>query len=372
MTDTPAQYSKAQRRLLTAFSGLGVLALAASTFVLSYDDLRALAIQGGAVRHRAFLYPGMVDGLVVVVVLSIMTARRARWASRAVRWLLLLALVTGAGAAGVQRAVKGYGALPHAWVSGGVAAAPWAILAIAVWLWLAIIKQALSLRTRPERPTRTPDPVPATIIDKTIVPGLADPEPEDTRPLPRPGAMRELEPVRTAEPDPERISAPAVADHGEPDNTVAPAAHPDPTEPEPEPMVEAPMNDTPVEPAKDEPAPRLVARSSLPTDVRLVGGPRRKPDLSDTQPDGIRLPDTQPDGIPIVSTAEDDDDTYAEERAEYPDAGEVTTGADHWADETPEQPGQRGRNPARKPGDDPVESTPPSSKFRSSPTPPRG
>jgi hypothetical protein len=135
-------------------------------------------------------------------------------------------------------------------------------------------------------------------------------------------------------------------------------------------MVEAPMNDTPVEPAEDEPAPRLVARSSLPTDVRLVGRPRRKPDLSDTQPDGIRLPDTQPDGIPIVSTAEDDE-TYAEERAEDPDAGEVTTGADHWTDETPQQPGERGPNPARKPEDDQVEPTPPSSKFRSSPTPPR-
>src|SRR3954453_14309329 len=110
MTDSPAHYSTAQRRLLTATCGLGVVALAGATFVLSYDDLRTLAIHGGAARRRAFLYPGMIDGLVVVVILSILAARRSAWWSRALRWLLLLALVAGAGAAGVERAVKGYAA----------------------------------------------------------------------------------------------------------------------------------------------------------------------------------------------------------------------------------------------------------------------
>jgi hypothetical protein len=100
------------------------------------------------------------------------------------------------------------------------------------------------------------------------------------------------------------------------------------------------MNDKPAEP-DEEPAPRLVARTSLPTDVRLVGGPKPKSSLSDTQPDGIRLPNTQPDGIPIVGAAADDEeDAYVDERAEDPDAGE--------------------------------DMTPPSSKFRSGPTPPRG
>jgi hypothetical protein len=118
-------------------------------------------------------------------------------------------------------------------------------------------------------------------------------------------------------------------------------------------MAEAPMNDKPAEPAEQDPSPRLVARTSLPTDVRLVGGPKRRPALTDTQPDGIKLPDTNPDGIPIVGTAGDgDEDGYADERAEDPDAGEDSTSAGQW------------------PGED-MESTPPSSKFRSSPTPPR-
>jgi Protein of unknown function (DUF2637) len=439
MTITPAHYSKTQRRLLTTLGGLGVAALAAGTFVLSYADLRLLALRGGAARHWAFLYPGMLDGLVVVIILAILTARRSGWFSRAVRWLLLVLLVVGAGAAGVQRAVKGYEPLPDTWVNVGVAVAPWAILILAVWLWVSMIKQLRSLRTRAVRAGdvggRSADPgsegVPATVVEQSIIPGL---DGADTRPVPRP--VRELEPAREAarvEPPPSREAEPNPWDaaridppepweadtepvpasvngreaeaapphaapgepvpapwrdeddaataptipadaHAEPSDPVpaswngeaepsrAETAEPEPllpaaprrddllpwspertadtTEPETDPKVETPMNDEPAGPDEDEPPPRLVARTSLPTDVRLVGGPKRRP-LSDTQPDGIRLPDTDPDGIPIVTTAEDDEnDAYVDERAEDPDAG--------------------------------TEPGPPSSTFRSSPTPPRG
>ena len=462
MTYTPAQYSKTQRRFLTALGGLGVAALAAGTFVLSYADLRLLALHGGAARHWAFLYPGMLDGLVVVIIFAILTARRSGWFSRALRWLLLVALIAGAGAASIQRAVKGYDALPDTWVNVGVAVAPWAILIIAVWLWVGMIKQMLGLRSRRARSRAVEadraiepggsmvEPVPATVVDKaSIVPGL---DTGETRTLPRPASIRELEPVRETvppgppEPEPNpwdaaRLDTPAepadpvppswgagtAEDTGPeeptepnpaagpptgswrdpetseddtppdtaplwtdttpeettpgettPDETTAPnAVHADPSDPvpeswqepdipgrdepllppashrleepvrppagtdaaEPEPKVEEPMNDKPPEP-DEEPAPRLVARTSLPTDVRLVGGPQRKPPLSDTQPDGIRLPNTKPDGIPIVTATDDEEDSYADERAEDPDAGE--------------------------------DMTPPSSKFRSGPTPPRG
>jgi hypothetical protein len=133
-----------------------------------------------------------------------------------------------------------------------------------------------------------------------------------------------------------------------------------PAAPETEPAAPNPIEPKPVEtapagPVDDEPAHRLVARTTLPTDVRLVGG--SKPGLSDTQPDGIRIPDTKPDGIPLVSrtngaadAGDEEDDAYADERAEDPDAGDDSTGV-RWDD---------------------VEATPPSSKFRSGPTPPRG
>jgi hypothetical protein len=474
MTITPEQYSKTQRRFLTTLGGLGVVALAAGTFVLSYDDLRLLALRGGAARHWAFLYPWMLDGLVVVIILAILTARRSGWFSRAVRWLLLFALIAGAGAAGVQRAVKGYAVLPDTWVNVGVAVAPWAILMIAVWLWVSMIKQVLSRRARRSRPNDPAgpagaveparEPVPTTVLDQSIIPGLgAGLGAGETRQLPLPASVRELEPVREPvrerarpappedEPEPnpwdaarlDPLDAPEPRDHAEPAGPPEPgpepwsaerpspagpepvpaqardaagsagyaepsdpvpaswrdepsdlddvrplppgAARTAPSEPEPllpptvsrlgesrreepseepepmatppatdapEPIAEAPMNDEPTSPNEDEPTHHLVARTSLPTDVRLVGGPKPRP-LSDTQPDGIRLPGTKPDGIPLVHRAKDvadeEDDAYVDERAEDPDAGEDATGA-QWED---------------------MESTPPSSKFRSSPTPPR-
>jgi Protein of unknown function (DUF2637) len=434
MTLTPAQYSKTQRRLLTTLGGLGVAALAAGAFVLSYDDLRLLALRGGAARHWAFLYPGMLDGLVVVIILAILTARRSGWFSRTLRWLLLVLLVGGAGAAGVQRAVKGYAVLPDTPVDVGVAVAPWAILMIAVWLWVAMIKQVLGLRAqRSSRSGRreaaavdgAAEPVPATLLDHSIVPGLG---PADTRRLPLASSVRELEPVREparpmageplpppapSEPEPNpwdaaRVDTPQPWErerYDEPETTgtavTAGTARPEPSdpvpaswlagpgpsgeddtrynepsqsrephqpheepreetastasslaEPVPPPLADSPMTDQTAEPAENQPSPRLVARTSLPTDVRLVGGP--KPSLSDTHPDGIRLPDTDPDGIPLVPTSRDlrdagdeEDDGYADERAEDPDAGDGS--GVPW--ETTE--------------------TPPSSTFRSGPTPPR-
>jgi hypothetical protein len=406
--------------------------------------------------------------------LAILTARRAGWFSRAVRWLLLVLLIAGAGAASVQRAVKGYAPLPDTWVDVGVAVAPWAILVLAVWLWIAMIKQLRARRGRTGRDEadRTApaaetgvEPVPDTVVDqpagRSIVPGLDG----ETTPLRR--AVRELEPVREpvgaapppleqtspnpwdaarldpaesrdedtepTEPNDRRaltgetdVAEPASwhegtapggsswprADEPEPahaswedarptdwpDSAEAeagrpPAAYSEPADPVPaswrpddaedEPEQPTPASwhrdeaeDEPDEPAPllpparrrddlrvartdpaahptepepetsvtgkpdEEPAPRLVARASLPTDVRLVGGPKRQP-LSDTQPDGIPLPTTDPDGIPVVTgAADEEEDAYADERAEDPDAG--------------------------------GESRPPSGTFRSSPTPPRG
>jgi hypothetical protein len=144
------------------------------------------------------------------------------------------------------------------------------------------------------------------------------------------------EPAPLLPPAPRRAAAGPERAAGRAASPAVPPAE-DATEPESD--VEAPVNDTPAQPAEEEPRPRYVARTSLPTDVRLVGPKSRTP-LADTQPDGIRLPDTKPDGIPIVTAAADEEhDAYADERAEDPDAG--------------------------------MESTPPSSKFRSGPTPPR-
>jgi hypothetical protein len=401
MSDNPAQYSKVQRRLLTAAGGLGVAALTAATFVLTYADLRALAIQGGAARHRAYLYPGMVDGLLFVVILSILTARRSRWISRALRWLLLVVLVAGGGTAGVEHALHGYGRLARSWVSGGVAVAPWAILLIALWLWQSMIKQLLGLRVRRGDPG--PESAP-TVFDQEIVPGFTDRDPEDTVALPRPAAVRELPaapvPVPETVPshaglsmewlDPAPATAPLEPTAWQPSPSSLPQhealnpAHAPHMAPEPASQAHAYDEHDPYDAPKqhgtaDESAPSAPgpdpapaspeavpatppARvpTSLPTDVMLVG-----PRMIDTQPDGIKLPDTNPDGIKIVgvgATSGDEDD-QAERSGDNGAVGDDGEDGEAYADDRAEDPDA---------GDDDSETPPPFGQYRSSPTPPRG
>jgi hypothetical protein len=149
-----------QRRLLTLAAGAGVAVVAGALFVLTYDDLRALALAGRAAERLASAYPVMYDALVVVTILSLVVARHARWWSRWVRWLLLFLLVGGGAAASVQRAVKGYGPLPDQGLAAGVAGAPHAMLVIALLLWLGMFRHARS-SPRGRRPGEGPESEPA-------------------------------------------------------------------------------------------------------------------------------------------------------------------------------------------------------------------
>ncbi|GLW65388.1 hypothetical protein Arub01_36320 [Actinomadura rubrobrunea] len=183
-TDHPgppdAPRGAAPRRLLAATAGLAVAALAACAFVLTYDVLRDLAVAGRVPRRWAWAYPVMTDVLVVVVILSLVVARHARWWSRLVRWALLAALLAGMAAVGVQRAVWGLASLPDDQLRAGVAVAPHVMLIVGVWLWLTMVRR---LRTAEHRPkvagtgAPAPEPEPAPEPAPAVVPAPALPEP---------------------------------------------------------------------------------------------------------------------------------------------------------------------------------------------------
>jgi hypothetical protein len=202
----PSPSGIARQRLMATAAGLGVAALAAAAFALSYDDLRVLALTGGATSRYAPVYPIMIDTLVAVTILSLVVARRTPWWTRGVRWLLLLLLLAGAAAAGAQRAVKGYDPLPDKWLSAGVAVAPWVLLLLAAWLWLSMFRQARLLIARPGAgaPPDARDAIPPSGTVRVVaphpdepdqlIPGLADIErpAESAQPEERPVAPATL------------------------------------------------------------------------------------------------------------------------------------------------------------------------------------
>jgi hypothetical protein len=363
----PSPPGAARQRLITAAAGLGIAALAAAAFALSYDDLRVLALTGGAAKPYAPVYPVMIDMLVVVTILSLVMARRTRWWARAVRWLLLLALVAGAAAASAQRAVKGYDPLPDKWLSAGVAIAPWALLLLAVWLWLSMFRQARLLLGRS---------------------GLGG-SPDGREGVPPSGTVRVM-PTR------QEATRPAEADQLIP-GFAAPGG-PDRRDERPEPV-------------RTEPAGgRTRVPATLPTDIKLVTHRAAAPETAAPEAAALEFsPETtQPDLVvprrdaasdPASQDADEDYTTEAE-RAEDPDAADdhasgsddanaagsdtatATTeedddverwsalaaeDAERWADEAADRfSGAPQPDPAPA-----IEWIPPASRFRSSPTPPR-
>jgi len=336
----PSPSGIARQRLMATAAGLGVAALAAAAFALSYEDLRVLALAGGAATRYAPVYPIMIDTLVVVTILSLVVARRTPWWTRGVRWLLLLVLLAGAAAASAQRAVKGYDPLPDKWLSAGVAIAPWVLLLLAAWLWLSMFRQARLLFARPGAGT-----------------------PRDAR-----GAIPPSGTVRVVTPGPD--SAP----QDETDQLVPGLAAPpgDTEQPDRPP-------EQPAEPPRT--GRRPVAPSTLPTDIKLVT--HRPTATETTQPDlvvprraGAEPAPGGPDGT-AENTEKDNDAENTDndaEKAENTEDDDVerwsalaAEDAERWAEEAADHFGGAPEpNPAPT-----LEWIPPGSKFRSSPTPPR-
>jgi hypothetical protein len=65
----------------------GVLGLTAASFALSYDALHQLALASGIRPRLAYLWPGVIDGFIVVALLTVLAAKRAT-TSAAYPWTL--------------------------------------------------------------------------------------------------------------------------------------------------------------------------------------------------------------------------------------------------------------------------------------------
>ncbi|MGI5166891.1 hypothetical protein ACQEU3_21310 [Spirillospora sp. CA-253888] len=372
----PARHGTAQRRLLTAVTGLIVLVLAAGAAAASYDALRDAAVAGGVARRWSPAYPLMADALVVIVVLALIVARHARWWSRAVRWTLLAALLAGGAALGVQHAVWGFGSLPDDRVRAGVAVAPHAMLILAVWLWLTMFKQLRAPRPRPalgharepgaEGAERAAAPEAAPVHDAEAVtervplpvagPGKDSAAERAQERVERPDASQErdakpdltTEPIQhAAEPSVNGSTAPDAEDAPQRDRKRSRADDADDTVPVK--AVEA-----------DDPPPAL-----LPGDVELV---HRRPAAQT----GPVMPDT-----------DDDLDAPAVDRAEDPDAGDDGESESRGRHRLRRRSRSVERDPSASevtdpngfapPADDDLpiwDWNPPSGTFRSSPTPP--
>ncbi|MBB4913795.1 DUF2637 domain-containing protein [Streptosporangium saharense] len=368
----PAQQSRTAivlRRTGIALVGVGVAALAAAACVLSFEDLRALAITGEAPVGLAYLYPAAFDALLAVALISVLLLRGARWPIRLQAGVVLTLLLAGAVAAETATAVRATVDVRRAAVV--VAVFPWVALLLALWLWLLLINHAAARRASADTAAagRTADIVPFPEGDL--------PTAEYPVPLPRPAHQeysgRHEEPVHH-QPS-EVVLDPQAAPPLEPAPRHAPPAAPV-TVPVSEPVV-GPTAAPETPEVTELPAPRAEAEPE----------PEREPDRPLRWGDLVRPHHGDLLVHPPRSAVQD-----ASDEPEEPE-GRVSERVETWEAEqrSPEEPAEKAEEkdaeedpgedtqpmavatdePAKRSGEtDKADDAAPSGRMRSTPVPP--
>ena len=138
----PAPRRNWVRRLANLLVALVVIAVAAATFVFSYDGVHAIALLGGVSARLARYYPGLFDAVLVIACVAAAVLRDARWWARAWAWLVLIVVLAAIGATDVVHAMN-Y-TLRQRTTEGIVAAAPVVAVLLAFSLLLTLLRQSRS------------------------------------------------------------------------------------------------------------------------------------------------------------------------------------------------------------------------------------
>ena len=225
----------------------GTTLLAVGGFVLSFAALRDLAVRVGMPADLAWLWPLLIDGMIVEATLAVVAlAQRGSRAAWYAWFLLAVGAVVSVGSNGVHAMLTG-----HGWAGAAAASVPPVVL-------LATTHLTVLLMAAPEA-SAAPAQVPAAVIAPELQPepgpdnGGGTPALVDGHAIDAPA----VEPVGTDAPaallpppsaDVEPAPAPTVEDAAQPPTTVEHA----PADEEPESEVACDEDTEAVEPAVTE------------------------------------------------------------------------------------------------------------------------
>jgi hypothetical protein len=138
-------------------SAAGVLGIGAAAFLLSYDALHSLAVASGVRPGLARIWPGVLDGFIVVATLTVVAAKRARqptWYP----WALVALFSAASVAFNILHALDRYLTAAR-WVAPLVFAMPPVALVLATHL---LLQQGAWRRQHPQAPPELVDAVAAS------------------------------------------------------------------------------------------------------------------------------------------------------------------------------------------------------------------
>lgn len=205
----------------------GTTLLAVGGFVLSFAALRDLAVRVGMPDDLAWLWPLLIDGMIVEATLAVVAlaqrgSRRAVWYA----WFLLaVGALVSVGSNGAHAVISG-----HGWAGAAAASVPPVVL-------LATTHLTVLLMAAPESPA-APAQVPAAVVAPELQPepgpdgggtpalvdGHANEEPAVEPAVTEAPAALLPPSAPDVEPAPVPVSAPTVEDTAQPPATVEHAA----------------------------------------------------------------------------------------------------------------------------------------------------
>jgi hypothetical protein len=163
---------------------IGILAVIAAAFALSYDAVRDIARAAGVPVTLARIYPGILDAVFLVACAAALMLRDTRWWTRLYTWLSVL--VTG-GLIGAADAYHSMGLrLPQRTTAGTIAALPWALVMLAFSLWLSVLRHS---RSGPAGPPAAVEPAGPDEIAGPTLALAASPAARAALPAPEPDAV---------------------------------------------------------------------------------------------------------------------------------------------------------------------------------------
>jgi hypothetical protein len=142
-------------RWVQPVSAAGVLGIGAAAFLLSYDALHSLALASGVRPGLARIWPGVLDGFIVVATLTVVAAKRARQATW-YPWTLVVLFAAASVAFNILHALDRYLAAAR-WVGPLVFAMPPVALVLATHL---LLQQGAWQRQHARNPSTTTRTVP--------------------------------------------------------------------------------------------------------------------------------------------------------------------------------------------------------------------
>ncbi|WP_449276687.1 DUF2637 domain-containing protein [Leucobacter sp. GX24907] len=147
-------------RFVVVLAVIGTNLLALGAFWLSFTTLRDLAVLSGSPAEQAWIWPLIVDGVILEATISVVALRNSARAARRFAWLLLTAGAGVSVAANITHAVVAADTRVPALVAALVASVPPLVL-------LAMTHLTVELTHNSTPTTTASDPTPQVVPDTT-------------------------------------------------------------------------------------------------------------------------------------------------------------------------------------------------------------